>query len=208
VGPSEFYDYPDLYDALLPAGGHVSFYTEVTRQQGGAVLELACGTGLLTIPLSSNGPTVVGLDRSRAMLQVAKRRASAAGAPVTLLQGDMRDFALRREFALIIVARNSLLHLLSTEDLIAAFTAIRRHLAPEGVFAFDIFNPSVSLLARPRGQRFPVMEVSTTSFGLLTVEDTCDYDAATQVNHLVHLDTRTAGRVDDTSLPQEHLPAL
>jgi 2-polyprenyl-3-methyl-5-hydroxy-6-metoxy-1,4-benzoquinol methylase len=60
VGRSEFYDYPDLYDALLPAGGHVPFYTELARQHGSAVMELACGTGLLTIPLSSDGLPVVG----------------------------------------------------------------------------------------------------------------------------------------------------
>src|SRR6185503_4056968 len=117
-----------------------------------------------------------------AMLDVGKRRASAAGASVEFLQGDMRDFALGREFKLIFVARNSLLHLLSTADLLAALTAVRRHLAPDGVFAFDVFNPNVRLLARPAGQRFPVMEVSTEKFGTLSVEQTSDFDAATQVS--------------------------
>lgn len=180
---ADFYDYPDLYDALLPVGAHVPFYADVARQQGGAVLELACGTGQLTIPLALQGLLTVGLDRSRAMLDVAKRRATAANAPLALLQGDMRDFALGRDFNLIIVARNSLLHLLSTADLLAALTAVRRHLAQDGVFAFDIFNPDVRLLARPSGQRFPVMEVNTNRFGPLTVEATVDYDAATQVSH-------------------------
>ena len=116
------------------------------------------------------------------MLAVANRRASAANAAVTFVQSDMRRFALRREFPFIFVARNSLLHLLSNDDLAAAFTAVRDHLAPDGVFAFDIFNPNVRLLARPRGQRFAVMEVNTERFGPLSVEDVPDYDAATQVN--------------------------
>jgi SAM-dependent methyltransferase len=183
AGRSEFYDYPDLYDALLPIGAHVPFYVDVARQQAGAVLELACGTGQLTIPIALQGglPTV-GLDQSRAMLEVAKRRASVVSAPVSFLQSDMRDFALGREFDLIIVARNSLLHLLSTMDLLAALTAIRRHLAQDGVLAFDIFNPDVRILASPPGQRFPLMEVSTTRFGPLSVEVTHDYDSAAQVN--------------------------
>jgi SAM-dependent methyltransferase len=181
-GRSDFYDYPDLYDALLPVGAHVPFYVDLARQQAGAVLELACGTGQLTIPIALQGLPTVGLDLSRAMLDVAKRRASAARAPVAFLQSDMRDFALGRGFNLIIVARNSLLHLLSTADLLAALTAVRRHLAEDGFFAFDIFNPDVRLLARPRGQRVPVMEVSTTQFGPLSVEATNDYDSATQVN--------------------------
>jgi SAM-dependent methyltransferase len=182
AGRSEFYDYPDLYDALLPIGAHVPFYVELARQQAGAVLELACGTGQLTIPIALQGLQTVGLDQSSAMLDVATKRAAAVGAPVAFLQGDMRDFALGRDFNLIIVARNSLLHLLSTVDLLAALTAVRRHLAPDGVFAFDIFNPDARLLARPPGQRFPVMEASTTRFGPLSVEATHDYDSATQVN--------------------------
>ena len=182
AGRSEFYDYPGLYDALLPVGAHAPFYADVAREQAGAVLELACGTGQLTVPIAQQGLPTVGLDRSSAMLDVAKRRASAVGASVAFLQGDMRDFALGRDFNLIFVARNSLLHLLSTLDLLAALTAVRRHLAQDGVFAFDIFNPDVRLLARPAGQRFPVMEVSTSPFGPLSVEETHDYDSTTQVN--------------------------
>ena len=158
AGRADFYDYPDLYDALLPVRHEVPFYVDVARQQAGAVLELACGTGQLTIPIALRGLPTVGLDLSGAMLKVAKRRASAAGASVLFLQGDMRDFALGRDFSLIIVARNSLLHLLTTADLLAAFTAVRRHLARDGVFAFDIFNPDVGLAAdssngRPRADR-------------------------------------------------------
>jgi SAM-dependent methyltransferase len=160
----------------------VPFYTDLARQHAGPVLELACGTGQLTIPVALHGRPTVGLDRSGAMLNAAKRRASAVNAPVMLVRSDMRDFALGREFKFIFVARNSLLHLLSTEDLLAAFRAVRHHLAEGGVFAFDIFNPAVSLLARPPGQRFHVMDVSTERFGPLAVETTNDYDSATQVN--------------------------
>jgi SAM-dependent methyltransferase len=160
----------------------VPFYVDLARQQGGAVLELACGTGQLTIPIALQGLPIVGLDRSSAMLNAARSRASSVDAPVALVQGDMRDFSLERDFKLIFVARNSLLHLLSTADLLAALTAVRRHLAPAGVFAFDVFNPNVKLLARPAGQRFPVMEKSTEKFGTLSVEQTSEYDAATQVS--------------------------
>lgn len=180
---SDFYDHPDLYDTLLPVGAHVPFYADLARQQRGAVLELACGTGQLTIPIALGGYPTVGLDRSAAMLTVAKGRALTASASVAFVQGDMRDFALGRDFELIFVARNSLLHLRSTADLLAAFAAVRRHLAPTGIFAFDIFNPDVRLLATPRDQPFPVMEVTTPQFGPLSVEATCDYDSATQVNH-------------------------
>ena len=51
-----------------------------------------------------------------------------------LIDGDMRDFQMGRRFGLVFVARNSLLHLSSVEDIVATFTAIRRHLAP-GVYS-------------------------------------------------------------------------
>lgn len=94
----------------------------------------------------------------------------------------MRDFALDRTFDLIFVARNSLLHLLSDADWVATFTAVKRHLAPDGLFAFDIFNPNPALLARPRGQRSSVMEVETAAFGRLQVESANDYDPISRVN--------------------------
>jgi SAM-dependent methyltransferase len=179
---SDFYDYPELYDALLPVGAHLPFYADLARRQSGDVLELACGTGQLTVPIALKGVPTTGLDQSPAMLAVANERAAAANVPVALVQGDMRDFALDRSFKLIFVARNSLLHLLSTEDLLAALTATRRHLAPDGLFAFDIFNPDVGLLAQPAGQRFPVMDVNTNRFGHVAVEAVHDYDPTTQVN--------------------------
>ncbi|MGH8218647.1 MAG: class I SAM-dependent methyltransferase [Steroidobacteraceae bacterium] len=178
---SDIYDQPALYDALLPATAHVTYYVDLARQRSGDVLELACGTGQLTVPVASAGLPTVALDLSAPMLASARQRAATANVSVEYVQGDMRNFDLNRRFALIFIARNSLLHLHSTEDLLAAFAAIRRHLAPGGIFAFDVFNPNVRLLARPSDQRFPVFQVETESFGKLSVEETTDYDPSTQV---------------------------
>ena len=197
---SDLYDHPDLYDELWQAGGHLPFYLNLARQQAGAVLELACGTGQITVPIALTGLPTVGVDSSNAMLAAAQRRAAGAGASLTFIQGDMRTLAFDREFDFIFVARNSLLHLLSTDDLLAALTAARRHLTAEGVFAFDVFNPDVRLLARPQGPRFPVMEVDTPSFGRVRVEDTRDYDPAAQVNRGT-LYMSTADRQDAWTMP-------
>lgn len=178
---SSLYDHPALYDALLPAAAHVSYYVDLARQASGDILELACGTGQLTVPVASTGLPTVGLDLSAPMLAAAKQRATARRVSIEYVPGDMRNFDLGRKFALIFIARNSLLQLHSTEDLLAFFAAVRRHMAPGGIFAFDVFNPNVRLLARPSGQRFPVFQVETEPFGKLSVEETIDYDSATQV---------------------------
>ncbi len=180
---SDLYDHPALYDSLLPAAAHISYYVDLARRQAGDVLELACGTGQLAVPIAGAGSPTVGLDLSAAMLKTARDRAATAKVSVEFVQGDMRQFDLGRRFAFIFVARNSLLHLCSIEDVLAAFAAVTRHLAPNGIFAFDVFNPDVRILAMPTGQRFPVMTRETELFGTLNVEGTHAYDSATQVDH-------------------------
>ncbi len=183
---SDLYEYPALYDALLPARAHLPYYVELSRQafrcRSGDVLELACGTGQLTVPVASAGLRIVGVDNSASMLDAAKERAAAAKVSVEYCLCDMRNFDLGRRFGLIFIARNSLLHLHSTEDFLAAFAMVRRHLTPAGIFAFDIFNPSVRMLASPTNQRFSLFEIEAESFGTLSVEATNDYDSAAQVN--------------------------
>ena len=143
---SDLYDYPALYDALLPVGAHVPYYAELARQASGHILELACGTGQLTVPLASAGLSITGLDLSEPMLNTARERAATAKVLVEYVLGDMRNFSLSRQFALIFIARNSLLHLHSTEDLLAAFAMVRRHAEGlEGIFAVRHIQSKCSL---------------------------------------------------------------
>ena len=91
------------------------------------------------------------------------------------------------------LARNSLLHLSEPDDFAALFAAVRRHLAPGGIFAFDIFNPDLRLLARPAGQRSPVMRVELLLWRAL-VEATVDYDRRSQVDRATWFISTTAHR--------------
>ena len=59
---------------------------------------------------------------------------------------------------------------------------VREHLAPGGAFVFDIFNPSIKLLARAPEERSTVARVTDEELGEIHLETTIDYDAATQVN--------------------------
>lgn len=145
------YDHPSLYDLLVRPGPCERFYCDLARDTGGPILELACGTGRLTVPLAQTGQDVTGLDASTAMLRAARVKAENEGAAPRFVQGDMRTFNLRRRFALVIVSCNSLSHLTGSEDLMASLRRIVRHLAPGGVFAFDIGNPKVRDLAREDG---------------------------------------------------------
>jgi SAM-dependent methyltransferase len=128
------YDDPDLYDALLPSSAaQLNFYLNMARESAGSVLELACGSGQLTVPVAAKGLPTTGLDRSAKMPSAARRRAAASGTQVQLVESDIRDFDLGQRFSLIFVARNSFLHLSERDEFAAFFSAVRRHLELDGV---------------------------------------------------------------------------
>ena len=176
-----FYSDPQLYDLLFPAGEYGHFYAEQARRAGGPVLELACGTGQILLPIAQTGTRCVGIDLSPEMLGAAAERMRTGSAPAELVEGDIRSFELGEAFAMIFIARNSLLHLHATDDLLACFRSVRRHLKPDGVFIFDVFNPDVRMLARPEGTRIPLMQIEHPEYGRVSVEAEGEYDAATQV---------------------------
>src|SRR5258708_4079128 len=114
---ASLYDHPDLYDLVMGESPAEGFYRDEALKHGGGVLELACGSGRLTIPLAKAGLDIVGLDLAPTMLSRARARARAAGVEVTWIEADMRHFDLGRRFGFIFIATNSLLHLATSEDL-------------------------------------------------------------------------------------------
>lgn len=121
---------------------------------GSPILELACGTGRVLIPLARQGYEVTGVDISPAMLEVARRKAAAEGLTerVSLVEQDMRQLALDRRFQLVFVAVNSFMHLLTAEDQLTTLARIRQHLQPNGLLLLDLFNPDLSRLLDFQGQ--------------------------------------------------------
>ncbi len=206
---TDFYADADLYDLLFPPGERLPFYLGLARQCGGPVLELACGTGQYAVPIAATGMRTVGLDRAATMLAGAARRAAEAGLDATrlrLVEGDMRDFDLGERFALVVIARNSLLHLHANAELPACLAAVRRHLRPGGRLAFDVFTPEPRILAQPPGVRAPVMTVEHPELGTVRAEATSDYDRATQVNRATWY-LSAPGRPDFVAAPL-HLRSL
>jgi len=179
-----FYSHARLYDLMFPGGGPaVDFYRTDTNRHGGLILELGCGTGHKLIPIAADGHPCVGLDFSSDMLAEAERKADERGVVVDWMQGDMRAFDLGRTFDYVFITANSLLHLHETEDLVSCFRSVRRHLAREARFVFDVFNPSVRLLAQADGVRRTRESLTLTDpdRGTVSVDVAEIYDSAAQV---------------------------
>jgi ubiquinone/menaquinone biosynthesis C-methylase UbiE len=142
------------YDAFYVGGApivdDVAFYERLARETGGPVLELACGTGRLTLPLAEKGLDITGVDISEGMLTVARRK--VAGRPasardrLTLIHQDMSQLNLGRRFGFAFVPARSFQHLLTIDLQRQSLEAIHRHLEPTGRLALHVFDPRLDLL--------------------------------------------------------------
>jgi len=161
------------------------FYVEESKKARGPVLELACGTGRLTIPVAQSGVEITGLDLSPSMLAHARHKAAAAQLSIEWIEADCRSFSLDRKFALIFMPFHSMQHLHDHASLSALFANVRRHLAEGGRFIFDVFNPSIAILNRDPNQRYVDRRFEDPEGrGAITLETTAVYDDAEQVNHI------------------------
>lgn len=182
---TSIYDDGFEYDALAirhDAGVEAGFYASCAPN-GGSVLELACGTGRLTVPLAERGLDITGLDHSKAMLEAAQAKADACGTAPTFVLGDIRGFLFDAPFELIFLPNNSLGHLHALPDIQACFASVLRHLSPSGRFVVDMFSPSLPLLLREPDKRYPVAEYTRADGKTMTVTETVSYDSAAQVLH-------------------------
>ncbi len=127
----------------------IPFYLEYARAlgltEGGAALELACGTGRVSLPLARAGVRVTGLDLSAPMLDIFREKL-AAEAPavrerVALTQGNMADFQFDEQFRLILIPFRAFQALTRPDDAMACLRRVRAHLAPGGLFILDVFRP-------------------------------------------------------------------
>src|SRR5690349_3127283 len=73
----------------------ISFYVDLAREATGPLVEVAIGNGRVAIPVAqATEKTVIGIDKSRSMLEQARVNAAAAGVQLDLRSADMRDLAL------------------------------------------------------------------------------------------------------------------
>lgn len=128
-------------------------YAGLAKSRKGAVLDLACGTGRILIPLAAGGHKVTGLDNSPAMLDVARKRVAEArlGRRASLVLADMRRFALGRSFDLAIVPLGSFHHLASAKDQRSALASIAEHMLAGGLLVLDLVNPTPESLSAADG---------------------------------------------------------
>ena len=208
---------PDLYDienADDPAFD-LHFWESVVREIAPRrMLELACGTGRLTLPLARLGVAdeLVAIDSSAPFLERLRERLTdepdAVQDAVRVVEADMTAPAVDGPFDLIAVPFNSLAYLIKREERLACLRSARDLLAPGGRLAFDVLQPRYDFLAESV-QSCPPLRVdvdhAAPEYGvarfLRTYSDV--YDALTQTlrstnrYEIHHVDGRVEHRIGD-----------
>ncbi|WDZ76838.1 class I SAM-dependent methyltransferase [Ensifer adhaerens] len=130
----EFYDIENGWTAD-------SAYLKTMAEGRTSILDLGCGTGMLTAALAESGKRVVGVDPAAAMLDVARSR--PGGNRVRWVEGDGRTIRLDETFDMVLLSGHAFQVFLTKDDQLAALKTIAAHLSPEGHFIFDSRNPVV-----------------------------------------------------------------
>src|ERR1051325_90752 len=102
------FDDAELYDLLFANFDYgIDYYLKQAREAGGPVLDVACGTGRVLLPLLQAGIEAEGLAASPAMPERAREKCAAEGFQPELHLSEMRAFRLPRRYALVIIPFNS-----------------------------------------------------------------------------------------------------
>jgi SAM-dependent methyltransferase len=133
-------DLVGLYDLDNPGGEDHAFFRALADQiDAHSIIDLGCGTGLLTRSLARPGRTVIGVDPSRTMLDYARRQPGSES--VTWIHGDASALAPTGRADLVLCTGNAIMHV-SAEELPSALTSIAGALRPGGIVSFESRNPA------------------------------------------------------------------
>ena len=147
--PDDLFFDGDIHDsqfAYLFQRDDIPFWVALAHDYGPRVLELACGTGRITLPIALSGVVIDGLDFSESMLQRARERATTQGAPITFYHGDIRQLLFDSTYDFMFLPSGTFLHLLTRADVADFLAGVRRALTPRGVVAIDVHNPTTTWL--------------------------------------------------------------
>ena len=122
----------------------VDFYHTILKREGvhpRTAVDLACGTGSVTVLLAQRGYCVSGVDMSEDMLTVACDKAQGlANMPAFVCQ-KLQQLHLPRGVDLAVCALDSLDYIVNPDDCAEAIRRVYKALNPGGIFIFDVNTP-------------------------------------------------------------------
>lgn len=122
----------------------VAFYEkcfEIYGEKPKKILDLACGTGLITVPFAEAGYEMTGLDLSSEMLALAAKKAEEKKLKIRLSEQNIALFDAGSAFNGIICSFDGINYLTSPKDVLSCFSCVKETLSENGLFIFDVSTP-------------------------------------------------------------------
>lgn len=119
-------------------GEYISNFLLRNNISDGIMLDLACGTGQMSVIFAEKGYDVIGVDASEEMLSVARENATEAGQNILFICQEMQELDLYGTVKCCICTMDSVNHLLSEKDVINAFMKVALFMEQGGIFIFDV----------------------------------------------------------------------
>lgn len=141
---SRYGAFAEYYDSLTSNVSYdetAKYVADILSENGikkGILLDLACGTGTMSVQMAKRGYEVIGIDNSPEMLSEAREKAYEAKEDILFLCQDMCDIDLYGTVECTICLLDSLNHLESEGELLAAFKGVSLFTVPGGLFIFDV----------------------------------------------------------------------
>lgn len=194
------YNDPISYDQIHTqgVGKEFKFYKNIAEKVGNVALEIACGTGRLTIPLAKAGVNILGIDISDEMLSEAKRKAAKENVSINWIQADCSNFSLIERFPFIFIPCNSFQHLYDVDTVKAFLGCVKDHLKPDGLFVLDVFKPDLKILSRNSSEKYHVMKYKIANDEEISLDETNYYNPVTQVNNIKWFHTNSENKIIST----------
>ncbi len=141
---SGYFEFARFYDILtsnIPYNERAAYFDALIKRHsgktGGILLDLACGTGSMSIEMEKLGYDVIGVDSSPNMLTVATSKKSEDSNIIYLCQ-DMRKLDLFGGVDITICALDGFNHIVDERDLADIFKRINMFTNPDGLLIFDV----------------------------------------------------------------------
>jgi ubiquinone/menaquinone biosynthesis C-methylase UbiE len=145
-------DFPEFYDLIYARYFKTvpDFVKLVERStpNGGRILDLAAGTGEVTIPLLQRGYRVQSFDLNSGMLRVLARKAQVLGMTVKTTVADMANLDYEQEFDAVCI-RQALNYLMGVSQLTRVLKKVKQALKPGGQFVFNAPNYHLNIKDYP-----------------------------------------------------------
>jgi SAM-dependent methyltransferase len=202
------------YDAAYAAKKDLidlPFYVGLAKKLGGPVLEIACGSGRVLLPIAREGVEIHGVDNSAPMLQVLEARVEneppEVRGRIQFHCGDMRDFRLGAKYPLVIMPFRPLQHMYTVKDQVCALKTAAFHLNDAGVFAFDVFYPKFEMISAGIGEEVLELEWPADSSGKRIVRRYFRKDSVDKIRQVFRF-TFIFRTYEDANLVQEETEEL